>query len=322
MRTRPIVRTLAAVLALTAVATACVKVPITGRRQFNIVPDGIMRQLGASTYTSTLANENISKGNENSQAITQVGKAIAKAANQPKYDWEFKLIQDNETINAWCLPGGKIAVYTGLLPVVKNEAGLSFVMGHEVGHATAHHGAERMSQQLAALGGMGALYLYLDNKTELTTEQQAIVLGAMGLGLEFGVLLPFSRAHEKEADVIGMMYMAKAGYPPSESIDVWDRMEKATGGGMPAFLSTHPSNENRQENLKEWMPQAKKRYERNKSNRNTQQTLWTDSEFSGGSSGKGGSSKGDSSKGDSSKGGSSKGSSSGSESGKTSEGRK
>lgn len=306
MRTHPALRAFAAALALAVVATACVKVPVTGRRQFNIIPDGIMRQLGAATYTSTLADVNLSKGNENSQAISQVGKAIAKAANQPKYDWEFKLIQENDTINAWCLPGGKIAVYTGLLPVVKNEAGLSFVMGHEVGHATAHHGAERMSQQLAALGGMGALYLYLDNKTELTTEQQAIVLGALGLGLEVGVLLPFSRAHEKEADIIGMMYMAKAGYPPGESIDVWDRMEKATGGGLPAFISTHPSNEKRQENLNEWMPKAKKRYERNKLGRNTQQTLWTDSEFgssggkSGGSKGSGGAdSKGDAGKGDS-----------------------
>lgn len=296
MRTRPALRAVAAALALTAVATACVKVPVTGRRQFNIVPDGIMRQLGASTYTATLADLNVSKGNENATAITQVGKAIAKAANQPKYDWEFKLVQDNETINAWCLPGGKIAVYTGLLPVVKNEAGLSFVMGHEVGHATAHHGAERLSQQLAVLGGMGAVYLYMENKTQLTTEQQAIILGALGLGMEFGVLLPFSRAHEKEADIIGMMYMAKAGYPPAESLDVWDRMEKATGGGMPAFLSTHPSNDKRQENLKDWMPQAKKRYERNKVSHNTQQTLWTDAEFSGGKSGggkTGGASKGD-----------------------------
>ncbi|MCB9742508.1 MAG: M48 family metallopeptidase [Alphaproteobacteria bacterium] len=262
--------------------SACVKVPVTGRRQFNLIPDGLMRQLGASSYTSMLSSEKVLKGNDNAKAISQVGKRIAAAANQPKYDWEFKLIQDHDTLNAWCLPGGKIAVYTGILPVLENEAGLSFVMGHEVGHATAHHGAERMSQQLAVLGGMGALYLYLDNKTELSTEQKGLIVAAMGAGAQVGVILPFSRMHEKEADVIGMMYMAKAGYPPGESIKVWDRMEAATGGGVPAFISTHPSNEKRQENLQEWMPKAKKRYERNKLSKNTQQTLWTNADFGGG----------------------------------------
>ncbi|MCB9765295.1 MAG: M48 family metallopeptidase [Alphaproteobacteria bacterium] len=291
MRVRQLSRALAATLIGSVLLSACVKVPVTGRRQFNIIPDGLMRQLGASTYTSMLSSETISKGNDNAKSINTVGNAIAKAANQKKYDWEFKLIQDNDTLNAWCLPGGKIAVYTGLLPVVENEAGLAFVMGHEVGHATAHHGAERMSQQLAALGGMAGLYLYLDQKSELNEKQKALIVAAMGLGVEVGVLLPFSRAHEKEADIIGMMYMAKSGYPPAESKKVWDRMEAATGGGIPAFISTHPSNEKRKENLEEWMPQAKKRYERNKLSRNTQQTLWTNADFSGGGGGGGGGKK-------------------------------
>ncbi|MBK9365280.1 MAG: M48 family metallopeptidase [Deltaproteobacteria bacterium] len=288
MRSPLLTKVLALALLASTVGTAAAKVPVTGRRQFNLIPDALMRQLGESSYKSTLADVKLSTGNENSQAIKSVGQAIAKAANQKSYDWEFKLIQENDTINAWCMPGGKIAVYTGLLPVVKNEAGLAFVMGHEVGHATAHHGAERLSQQLAVLGGMGALYLYLDNKSEMSNEQKAIVVAAMGAGAQVGVILPFSRLHEKEADVIGMMYMAKAGYPPGESVDVWDRMAQASGGsGVPAFLSTHPSEDKRQENLKDWMPQAKKRYERNKLSRNTQTTQWTSSDF-GGSSGGGG----------------------------------
>jgi predicted Zn-dependent protease len=286
MRSPLLSKVLALALIASTVGTAAAKVPVTGRRQFNLIPDALMRQLGASSYKSTLADVKLSTGNENSQAIKSVGQSIAKAANQKSYDWEFKLIQENDTINAWCMPGGKIAVYTGLLPVVQNEAGLAFVMGHEVGHATAHHGAERLSQQLAVLGGMGALYLYLDNKSEMSTEQKAIVVAAMGAGAQVGVILPFSRLHEKEADVIGMMYMAKAGYPPSESIDVWDRMAKASGGGStPSFLSTHPSEDKRQENLKDWMPQAKKRYERNKLSRNTQATMWTSSDFGGSSGG-------------------------------------
>ncbi|MCK6519018.1 M48 family metallopeptidase [Myxococcota bacterium] len=296
MRSPLLSKVLALALIASTVGTAAAKVPVTGRRQFNLIPDALMRQLGESSYKSTLADVKLSTGNENSQAIKSVGQAIAKAANQKSYDWEFKLIQENDTINAWCMPGGKIAVYTGLLPVVQNEAGLAFVMGHEVGHATAHHGAERLSQQLAVLGGMGALYLYLDNKSEMSTEQKAIVVAAMGAGAQVGVILPFSRLHEKEADVIGMMYMAKAGYPPSESIDVWDRMAKASGGGgTPAFLSTHPSEDKRQENLKDWMPQAKKRYERNKLSRNTQTTQWTSSDFGGSSGGGGGRKNNDSS---------------------------
>jgi predicted Zn-dependent protease len=286
MNTRSLSRLTALGLLLSLGVTACIKVPVTGRRQFNLIPDGIMRSLGESTYASMLADEDVAKGSENSQVIKRVGQRIADAANQRDYDWEFKLIQDSDTINAWCLPGGKIAVYTGLLPVVKNEAGLAFVTGHEVGHATAHHGAERLSQQLAVLGGMAGLYVYLDKKSDMSEKQVATVVAAVGVGAQGAVILPFSRAHEKEADVIGMMYMAKAGYPPEEAPKVWDRMEEATGGGVPAILSTHPSNEQRKANLREWMPKAKKRYKRASQRSGTQQTLWTDSDFSSSSGGK------------------------------------
>ena len=275
-----------ALLALTATfAAGCSKVPVTGRKQYNLVPEKLMIQLGASSYESTLAEQTTLKGSDDHKTLKSVGKRIASVANKDDYSWAYSLIDDDETINAWCMPGGKIAFYTGILPVLESEAGMSFVMGHEVGHAVAHHGAERLSQQLTAIGGLGALYLFLEKKTELDDTQKGLVLGAMGVGATVGVILPFSRKHEKEADVIGMMYMAKAGYPPGESIKVWDRMEAETGGSsLPAFVSTHPSNENRQGNLKDWLPQAKKRYQRNKLDRDTQAALWTDKGSSSGSS--------------------------------------
>lgn len=277
-------RRLLALGLVAATLLACTKVPVTGRRQFNLIPEGIMNDLGSSTYKSMLAEENVAgKDDENTKVLKRIGQGIARAANKKKYDWRFSLIRDNDTLNAWCLPGGKIAVYTGILPVAKNEAGLAFIMGHEVGHATAHHGAERMSQQLAVLGGMAALYLYLDARSDLNEKQIGTIVAAMGVGAQGGVILPFSRAHEKEADVIGMMYMAKAGYPPEEAPKMWTRMEEHTGGsGVPVFMSTHPSNDARKANLREWMPQAKKRYKRSAQKANSQQTLWTTSDFSSG----------------------------------------
>ncbi len=243
----------------------CSKSPVTDRVQFNLIPDAIMRPLGASTYGEMLASERLERRTDNESTLKRVGKRISRVADKPRYKWQYRLIKDDRTVNAWCLPGGKIAFYTGILPVLENEAGMAFVMGHEVGHATAHHGAERLSQQLAVLGGMSALYLYMDRKTELNETQRGVILGALGVGAQVGFVLPFSRKHEKEADIIGMMYMARAGYPPEESVEVWSRMQRETGGaGIPAFLSTHPTNRQRKQNLREWMPQAKKRFKRNR----------------------------------------------------------
>jgi predicted Zn-dependent protease len=286
-------RRLIAFALVAATLIACTKVPITGRRQFNLIPEGLMNDLGTSTYKSMLAEETVAaKGDSNAQITKKVGQGIATAANQKKYDWRFNLIKANDTLNAWCLPGGKIAVYTGILPVAKNEAGLAFIMGHEVGHATAHHGSERLSQQLALLGGLGALYLYLDAKGDLKEKQIATIVAAVGVGAQGAVILPFSRAHEKEADVIGMMYMAKAGYPPTEAPKMWTRMENHTGGSdVPVFLSTHPSNDQRKANLREWMPQAKKRYKRSRKKANAEKTLWTTGDFKTSSKSGGGGSK-------------------------------
>lgn len=267
-------RTAAALVAAGALGVACYKVPYTGRKALNPVPDKVMAQLSVGTYKEMLDASKVQKKTDDAQLLDQIGARIAKVAKQPDYDWEVALIEE-DTVNAWCLPGGKIGFYTGILPVLENEAGVAFVMGHEVGHAVARHGGERLGQQLTLFGGLAGLYLILDQKTKLDTAQKSAVVGALGAGAELGIILPFSRAHESEADVIGTMYMASAGYPPAEAIAVWDRMGAGSKGPqLPAFLSTHPSDDKRQQVIKEWLPQARKRYERNKIDRDTQKQLW------------------------------------------------
>lgn len=260
--------------AVMLIAVACVKVPYTNRSQFNVVPAGIMNSIGKSSYESVLAESKVVKKTEDSEVLRKVGGRISSVADQPNYDWSYSLIQ-SEDANAWCMPGGYIAFYTGILPVVENEAGMAFVMGHEVGHAVAHHGAERMSQQLGVLGGLTALEIFLSGSGKMTEEQRGMIMAAAGMGAQLGVVLPFSRTHEKEADIIGMMFMADSGYPPMESVVVWDRMEALVGKSGPAFASTHPSFDARKENQEEWMPEAKKRFLRNKLEYDTRATLWT-----------------------------------------------
>ena len=268
-------RPLGVLLALAACAVACVRTPVTNRAQFQLIPDGIMRGLGGVTYDDMLSSERVLKKTDDAEMLKSVGRRIARVADVPSYDWSFALIKEDDTVNAWCLPGGKIGFYTGILPALKNEAGMAFVMGHEVAHATAHHSAERLSQQMALLGGLVGLELYLARNSDMDLEQRATLYGALGVGAAVGVVLPFSRFHESEADSIGVMYMARAGYPPRESIRVWDRMEEERDGmEIPAFLSTHPSHERRQAKLEEWMGRANKRYQRNALVRDTQVQLW------------------------------------------------
>lgn len=256
-------------------STACSRAPVTHRFQVNAIPDPLMSSLGASAYGEMLQGSSIQREHPDAKMLKKVGKKISRIARRPDYRWRYALIEDDDTINAWCLPGGKIGFYTGILPVLHNEAGMGFVMGHEVGHAMAHHSAERITQQATVLGGLTALHLYLDRNSEMPKAAKDMLLGALGLGIEVGVLLPFSRAHEKEADIIGMMFMARAGYPPEESIQVWSRMNQANGkNGSPTFLSTHPSTKDRKKNLREWLPAARKRFERNRGNKDTLTPLW------------------------------------------------
>ena len=176
------------------------------------------------------------------------------------YNWEFNLVESKD-VNAWCMPGGKVVVYTGILPITRDETGLAVVMGHEIAHAVAEHGNERMSQGLITQFGGLALAKALENKPE---ETQALWMGAFGLGAQVGVLLPFSRLHESEADHLGLIFMAMAGYDPNQAVNFWQRMAKMKGGqAPPEFLSTHPSDETRINKIKKLLPKAMKYYKQN-----------------------------------------------------------
>jgi predicted Zn-dependent protease len=175
------------------------------------------------------------------------------------YSWEFNLVE-NELVNAWCMPGGKVVIYTGIMPVTQDETGLAVVMGHEIAHAIAEHGNERMSQQL--LQQAGAVGLMVAMKDE-PVQTQAMWLAVYGVGTQVGIMLPYSRTHESEADRLGLVFMAMAGYDPREAPEFWQRMASQGGGQPPEFLSTHPSHETRVENLNNWIPEAMKYYNKN-----------------------------------------------------------
>jgi predicted Zn-dependent protease len=259
---------------------ACQKVPGTGRLQYNVIPDDYLNPLGKQAFKDAKADEREIASGPDAQTVERVAKNIqAVVEKQVDFNWQVALFDDQKTVNAWCLPGGKIGVYSGLLPVVENEAGLAFVIGHEVAHAVAGHSGERLTQQLTAEGGLLALQLYLSQDGKLDAEKQKLILAAVGLGAEVGVLLPYSRLQESEADRLGLMYMARAGYPPEESIAVWKRMRKNAGDQPPEFLSTHPDYGDRIDNMKEHLAVAEKRYQRNKGDtagRSVTSTLWND----------------------------------------------
>lgn len=276
---RNLVRPVAVLVALGSIAVACKKVPYTGRTQFNVVPEQTMNALGERTYEEMLSQLRVVRGNEDARLLDNVGERIAAQADKPSYEWDTSLILEDQ-VNAWALPGGYIGFYTGILPVLKTEAGMSFVMGHEVGHSLAQHGAERLTQQLSLLGGLTVLDAYLGGRGDVSPEVRQAIVGALGIGATVGVVLPFSRAHESEADVIGMMLMAEAGYPPSEAIPIWQRMEQASEGNRPpTFLATHPSPAKRTENMREWLPKAQKRYQRNKLPYDTTVARWTGDQY-------------------------------------------
>jgi predicted Zn-dependent protease len=233
---------------------ACATIPVTGRHSFNIVPEDQELALGMTAYKEVTAKAKISTDVAATAMVRQVGERIAKISDRPDYQWEYVLIDDPKTQNAFCLPGGKVAVYTGILPITKNETGLAVVLSHEIAHAIAKHGAERMSQELLINLGGETLDAAMRKKP---AETRQAVLQAFGLGATYGAVLPFGRSQESEADHIGLIYMAKAGYDPHEALAFWKRMEAASGGQQPPqFLSTHPSHETRIQDLEKWMPEA------------------------------------------------------------------
>ena len=257
------VKYLSLALFVSLLAVSCTTVPITGRNQLQLIPDSEMLTMSLTQYDEFLQQNTLSRNSSQTQLVRRVGDNIARAVEQffrdnnmtaeiQNYAWEFNLVESDE-INAWCMPGGKVVVYTGILPLTRDETGLAVVMGHEIAHAVAKHGAERMSQSLLVEFGGTALSAALSQKPQRTQE---IWMTAFGVGSQLGVLLPYSRTHETEADHLGLIFMAMAGYDPRAAVDFWTRMSQAGGAAQPEFISTHPSDETRIRNIENFMPEA------------------------------------------------------------------
>ena len=256
------------ILFLALFVLGCATVPVTGRRQLSLVPNSQLLALAAQSYDQVLDESKIIKNTEEAEMVQRVGVNIKNAVQQymaqnnlsdqlDGFNWEFNLIKE-ETVNAWCMPGGKVAFYTGIMPICKNDAGVAVVMGHEVAHAIANHGGERMSQGLVQQLGGVALTVALQEQPQLT---QQLALSAFGLGSTVGYILPHSRLQESEADEIGLIFMAMAGYDPHEAPEFWKRMQaQEKGARPPEFLSTHPAPETRINALERLVPKAMKYY--------------------------------------------------------------
>jgi len=265
--------TLFALIWVTVFLLACAQVPVTGRSSLQLVSNSQLASMSVQQYDETLKNSKLSTNEAQTQMVREVGIRIANAAEDylrqagrsdlaGSFNWEFNLIQDDKTANAWVLPGGKAAVYTGILKYTQDETGLAVVLGHEVGHAIAGHGNERMSQGLLQQLGGVALAVALSEKP---AETQALFMSAYGLGTSVGLMLPYSRLHESEADRIGLVLMAKAGYDPRAAIPFWERMSEADGGSRPPeLLSTHPAPSTRVADIKKYLPEALPYYEKAK----------------------------------------------------------
>ena len=238
------------------VISACITTPVSNRSALILIPKSQEISLGIQSYNEILKREKESENTQLNQIIRRVGQRIASVSDMPKLEWEIKLIESDQK-NAFALPGGKIAIYTGILSVAKNEAGLATVMSHEIAHVIARHGAQRMTQQMLLQGAMIGAGLSMKNST-----QKNIVLSALGVGVLYGFTLPFSRLHESEADQIGLIYMAKAGYDPNEAINFWQRFGQVKGGkGPPEWASTHPADTTRIQGLRRYLSRAKYDYQ-------------------------------------------------------------
>ena len=258
------------VLFLCALLAACATVPLTERKSLRLIPSSELLSLSDQQYTKVLNESKVSTNRQHVTMVTRVGKRIAGAAEDflresqaedkiKDYQWEFNVIKDDKTANAWCMPGGKIAVYTGILPYTRNDTGLAVVLGHEVAHAIAEHGNERMSEALLAQMGAVALAVALEEEPE---ETQQLFMLAYGVTANVAFLLPYSRLHESEADRIGLTLMAKAGYNPNEAVRFWQTMSEQGGSRPPTLLSTHPAPESRIEKIKSFIPEAMQHYKK------------------------------------------------------------
>ena len=266
MKPRPI---LTAVLpALLLLVSSCTQVAITGRKQLNIVPDPMVNSMALDEYHSFLKDNKLSTDPQAAAMVHEVGKRISQAVETyfhqqgmadriADFQWEFNLV-DNDEKNAWCMPGGKVVIYTGILPVTQDENGLAVVMSHEIAHAVARHGNERMSQELVFQMGGIALSTAMKDYPDATRQ---IFMTSYGLGGEVGVLLPYSRVQESEADHLGLIFMGMAGYNPQTAVEFWQRMAASKdGAAAPEFLSTHPSDRTRIEKIKQELPEAMRYY--------------------------------------------------------------
>ena len=248
---------------------SCSSVLITGRKQLLLVPDADVLAMSAQSYKQFIDSVPPSKDKVNTALVKKVGKNIStvveeylrtngKEAEIANYAWEFNLVKDT-VVNAFCMPGGKVVFFEGILPITKNETGIAVVMGHEVAHAVAKHSSERLSQQMLLQYGASLTDVLLTNKPEAT---RTGINALYGIGAQFGVMLPFSRKHEYEADQLGLIFLAMAGYDPNEAVAFWERMA-ANGKNAPMeFMSTHPSDVNRIAKLKEMIPEAMKYYKK------------------------------------------------------------
>lgn len=248
------------------VLSSCTKNAVTGRNQFLLIPDGELLSLSRQQYSTFLSQNKVVKGTRDAQKVETIGRKIAESITSyykqqgntsitKDYAWEFNLVND-PTVNAWCMPGGKVVVYTGLLPVTQNDDALAAVMGHEIAHAIAQHGNERMTQGMVQEAGGAALSVMLSTKPAATRN---LFLSAYGAGAAVGIILPFSRKQELEADRFGLIFSALAGYNPDAAIEFWQRMSKASGGqSVPELLSTHPSDETRIAKIRLYAQEARK----------------------------------------------------------------
>jgi len=252
-----------------AIFAACSTVLITGRKQLLLVPDSEVLAMSLQSYKQFIDSVPASKDNVNTDLVKKVGKNISTVvetylknngmeAEISNFSWEFNLVKDT-SVNAFCMPGGKVVVFEGILPITQTEVGMAVVLGHEIAHAVAKHSSERMSQQMMVQYGASLTNSLLSNKSEATRSTLNTIYG---IGTEYGVMLPYSRKHEYEADQLGLVFLAMAGYDPNEAITFWQRMAANSGGAPIEFMSTHPSDANRIAKLKELLPEAMKYYKK------------------------------------------------------------